>query len=210
MKKALISFFIFSTLVGVCGYLMAATPPPIQPGTLIAVGSRSAIYQDTSGNLVFVDANSPGAVPLNLANASGYTITSTTSFLSAGVGSLSEYFYLSGSTTAFVGSVLIATSPVNGKMAVAVSPNSGTADLTSVIGVALAQASTGTVVNVATNGFALVLTTGTVNPGNVLTSTSTAYGYLAASTSTIWGADFGVALSTGNAAGGLTLIKIRK
>lgn len=112
--------------------------------------------------------------------------------------------YLAGSTSAFEGSVLIATNPTPG-YGFSVIVASGT-DLHSVVGVAKASASTGSLVDVYYSGFVLARTTGTVVPGTLLGTTS-APGYLKVIVSST--AAVGVSMATGNTAGGLTKIKLK-
>ena len=141
-------------------------------------------------------------------NVNGYTLSTTT--VSAGIACNYEYMYLSGTVSAKVGSALVAAAPLNSSSLATVTVAGATNDLTTLVGISLVAASTGTSIPVATNGFVLALTTGTVNPGAVVVSTVAAAGYLSTNSNSVWGADFGLALSTGTAGGGLTLIKIRK
>jgi hypothetical protein len=86
---------------------------------------------------------------------------------------------------------------------------------TTVLGVAAENISNGSVGYMAVNGYALVLTTGTVVPGNILVSTAGtesagAAGYAGVTTGTeVVGTNIGTAISSGTAAGGLTIIKLR-
>jgi hypothetical protein len=116
---------------------------------------------------------------------------------------------LAGTVNAVQGSALVATSTSTSPGA-AVAVSAATIDLTTVVGVAKAAATVGSLVYVVDSGFALARTTGTVTPGTVLVTTQAAAGYLAANANSVWGADVGVAITTGTAAGGLTLIKLRK
>ena len=191
-----------------CGAILWSAP---QPGSQIFVGKKSQIYEDTNGNLTVVDGGSPGPIgPMTLSgiNVNGYTLSTTT--VSAGIACNYEYMYLSGTVSAKVGSALVAAAPLNSSSLATVTVAGATNDLTTLVGVSLVAASTGTWIPVATNGFVLALTTGTVNPGAVVVSTVAAAGYLSTNSNSVWGADFGLALSTGTAGGGLTLIKIRK
>lgn len=202
MKKviAVLAFLTVSVYFG----LSAFSQP--RPGSQQYIGKNSQIYEDVSGKLMFVDGSSPGPVSLEQSNVSGYTLSTTT--VSSGVGYSYEYMYLLGSTSAKIGSALVSVASTGLPTAVAVS--GATNDLTTLVGISLVVASTGTSIPVATNGFVLALTTGTVNTGAVLVSTAGAAGYLSTNSNSVWGADFGLALSTGTSTGGLTLIKIRK
>ena len=188
-----------------CGAILWSAP---QPGSQIFVGKKSQIYEDTNGNLTVVDGGSPGPMTLSGINVNGYTLSTTT--ISAGIACNYEYMYLSGTVSAKVGSALVAAAPLNSSSLATVTVAGATNDLTTLVGISLVAASTGTSIPVATNGFVLALTTGTVNPGAVVVSTVAAAGYLSTNSNSVWGADFGLALSTGTAGGGLTLIKIRK
>jgi len=109
-----------------------------------------------------------------------------------------------------VGSVMIASTTSNilsgyGSIAAA-------ASTTTVIGIAYETIASGAVGDMKISGYALVLTTGPVYPGDVLVSTnplSGAVGYAGADASPTTGSDIGVAMSAGTAAGGLTLIRLR-
>lgn len=133
------------------------------------------------------------------------TSTATTSGTSVG---LTKKAYLSGTAAAIEGSLLITTTPVSG-YGLSVAVSLAGADQTSWLGVAKSAASTGSVVDVYYSGFVLALTTGTVAPGDTLVTSSLVRGYLAADVTPTTGADVGVALSAGVAAGGLTKIKLR-
>ena len=188
-----------------CGAILWGSP---RPGSQTFIGKNSQVYEDTNGNLTVVDGGSPGPMTLSGINVNGYTLSTTT--ISAGIACNYEYMYLSGTVSAKVGSALVAAAPLNSSSLATVTVAGATNDLTTLVGVSLVAASTGTWIPVATNGFVLALTTGTVNPGAVVVSTVAAAGYLSTNSNSVWGADFGLALSTGTAGGGLTLIKIRK
>jgi hypothetical protein len=130
--------------------------------------------------------------------------TANTSGFSAGQ---LYYAYLGGTVNALEGSALVATTPVAGQ-GVTVAVAAATANLTTVVGVASAAVSTGSVVGVYSYGWALALTTGTVNAGDVLTTSSASAGYLAANVVTSTGA-VGVALASGNSAGGRIRIRLK-
>jgi hypothetical protein len=83
-----------------------------------------------------------------------------------------------------------------------------TGDLTDWVGISEGAVAVGSVGYITVGGYALALTSGTVNRGDVVISTTVA-GYLGADTTPTTGADVGVALSSGTAAGGLTLIRLR-
>lgn len=87
--------------------------------------------------------------------------------------------------------------------------SAATTDLTDWVGISEGAVAVGSVGYVTVGGYALALTSGTVNRGDVLVSTVGASGYLGADTTPTTGADVGVALSSGNAAGGLTIIRLR-
>lgn len=84
-----------------------------------------------------------------------------------------------------------------------------TTDLTSWIGIAEEAVAAGAVGYVTVAGYALALTTGTVNRGDTLVSTTSAAGYLTGDSTPTTGADVGVALSSGTSAGGLTVVRLR-
>lgn len=84
-----------------------------------------------------------------------------------------------------------------------------TLDLTDWVGISEGTVAAGSVGYVTVGGYALALTTGTVNRGDCIVSTGTVAGYMGADTTPTTGADIGVALSSGTAAGGLTLIRLR-
>jgi len=77
------------------------------------------------------------------------------------------------------------------------------------IGISEGAVAAGSIGYITVGGYALALTTGTVNRGDTLVSTGTVSGYLGADTTPTTGADVGVALSSGTAAGGLTIIRLR-
>lgn len=131
--------------------------------------------------------------------------TATTSGTSEG---RSRPAYLTGTTAALEGSVLIATTPVAGHdFSVIVAR--AVADQTGWVGVAKAAKSTGSIVDVYYSGFVLARTTGTVNPGDTLVTSSATAGYLASDTTPTTGADMAVALSAGTSTGGLTKVRLR-
>lgn len=109
------------------------------------------------------------------------------------------------------GMVLCATTSAVGQgITLVACPNS--LNLPSWAGIAVAAASTGSVVNVFDTGWVNALTTGTVNAGDQLVTSSLTQGYLqswtlaqvSGSTSTV-----AIALTAGIAAGGLTKVKLR-
>ncbi len=116
--------------------------------------------------------------------------------------------YLAGTSAALEGSLVVATTPVAGYgLSVIVAP--ATTDLTNWVGVAKNAVSTGSIVDVYYSGFVLALTTGTVAVGDTLVSTSSASGYLTGDSTPTSGADVGVAVATGNSAGGRTKIRLK-
>ena len=155
--------------------------------------------------MVFVDGTANGPQTLSTINTNGYKLSTTT--VNSGLATQYEYMYLTGNTTAYMGTPLQAASPVKGLTSASVTP--GTVGNAKIIGVSMGTTYPKGMAQVATSGFALARTTGTVVAGNILTSSLTV-GYMSVSTGTVWGADFGLALSTGTTSGGLTLIKIRK
>lgn len=84
-----------------------------------------------------------------------------------------------------------------------------TTDLTSWIGVSEGAVAVGAIGNISVGGYALALTTGTVSRGDTLVSTTSAAGYLTGDSTPTSGADVAVALSSGTAAGGLTIVRLR-
>jgi hypothetical protein len=115
--------------------------------------------------------------------------------------------YLGGTTAAVQGSVLVATTPASG-YGHAVCISNATNDLTSWVGIAAEAASVGDVIQYYTDGYVLARTTGTVAVGNTLVTSSDAAGHLKADATPTTGADVGVALAVGTAAGGLTKIRL--
>jgi hypothetical protein len=112
------------------------------------------------------------------------------------------------------GSIVVATTAMtsdkfqNGSIVAAIAT-------TTVLGVASADVASGAVGYMTVAGYALALTTGIVNIGDVLITTSPTggpKGYASVTFSTVtWSnprSDFGIAVATGNPAGGLTLIKL--
>ena len=206
-------------------YKLYATVPGQE---LISPTVYCHIYQDNNGNMNFSDASN---VPFTLSSINpitGFTVPGGNLVISAGnvqygnptvaistalatpsQGTEFTAFLASGSVSypAVQGSVLVATTTQNNLITVLVSSN--TTGATTVIGVAVAAASTGTIVNLYSNGFVLALTTGPVNPGDVLVSTAAIAGYLMANNSAAANAQVGIALQTGNSAGGLTRIKLK-
>ena len=84
-----------------------------------------------------------------------------------------------------------------------------TTDLTDWVGISEGAVAVSAIGYITVGGYALALTTGTVNRGDVLTSTGSAAGYLGSDTTPTTGADVAVALSSGTAAGGLTIVRVR-
>lgn len=171
----------------------------------------SGIY-DSNGLLRYAPGN-PNAFTGNLSFSGGQQsmgtvglILSTANTSGFSAGQL-YYAYLGGSTNALEGSALVATTPVAGQ-GVTVAVAAATNGLSTVVGVASSAVSTGSVVGVYSYGWALALTTGTVNVGDYLQTSSNSAGYLAAgggvSTATV-----GVALSAGNSAGGRIRIRLK-
>ena len=173
-------------------------------GTLrFSLGSTTSF----TGNFT-VSGNETISAGSDLVFGSASTAVSTTTTSGSSQGSIFTA-YLGGSTAASEGSVLIATTTnSNNSVTVVVAP--ATNFLSSVVGIAAAAASTGSVVNVYDTGWVLALTTGTVNPGDTLTTSSLSAGYLATfsgvnSTNTV----VGIALGPGASGGGTTKIKIK-
>lgn len=109
--------------------------------------------------------------------------------------------YLTGTVAALEGSVVVATAPVAGKGAsVIVAP--GTANLTSVFGVAAEPKAVNNSILVYTDGIVNVLSTGTIVPG-AMVGTSASAGYVQ-NTTTV--PAVGLSLSNGISAGGILKI----
>ena len=90
----------------------------------------------------------------------------------------------------------------------------GVTSTTTILGVCEGTVAAGAVGYATVAGYALVLTTGTVLPGDVIVSSNpfgagAVLGYGGADATPDSGADVGVAMSAGTAAGGLTLIRVR-
>lgn len=194
------------------------------PGQLFAVYNQyqATKYNDvTVANLLVRDAgiyDSAGVlrVPLSttslsLVRTSATVAVSTTATSGTSTGDQFTAFLASGpasgsgvSIPAIEGSVLCSTTSQQGnQVTVVVCVN--TLNLGSVIGIAASAASTGTVVNLYSTGWVLARTTGTVAAGDSLSTSSLASGYFQTSGSS---ATVAIALGAGNAAGGLTRVKI--
>lgn len=120
--------------------------------------------------------------------------------------------YLAGTTNAVVGHLLVfANAALGTSQGVTVTVGNNTADLTTWAGICAVAASTGGVVGIYNRAgdWVLARTTGTVTEGQILVSGTSADGYLQADATPTTGADVGVALEDGTAAGGLTLIQLR-
>jgi hypothetical protein len=147
-----------------------------------------------------IDMGATGVV-LSTANTSGFS-----------AGHL--YFaFLGGSTAALEGSALTVTTPVAGQ-GVTVQVAAATVGLTNVVGYSSVAASTGSVIGVYSDGWAMALTTGTVVVGDQLATSSLSAGFLFAPTSGTNSllastATCGIALQAGNSAGGRVRIKIK-
>jgi hypothetical protein len=207
MKKWLMWLGFIGLGAIVYGQNVTVTAPAVQ---LVPPQPTAQIYQDTSGNIDFVD-NSSGPVALSqLATPNAFgtkgTAVSTTTTAGSELGTTYQAFLASGtvSVAALEGSVLCSTTTQQ-NLQVTVIVCTALKDLSSVVGIASVATSTGSVVTVYSNGWVLGLTTGTVNPGDSLATSSLSAGYLESrSTGTI-----GVALAAGNANGGLTRIKLK-
>lgn len=77
------------------------------------------------------------------------------------------------------------------------------------LGISEGAVAVGAVGSITVGGYALALTSSTVNRGDVLVTSVTTSGYLWANAAPTSGADVGVAISSGVAAGGLTIIRLR-
>lgn len=85
-----------------------------------------------------------------------------------------------------------------------------TGDLTTWLGISDGAVPAGGLGYIINKGYAIALTSGTVNIGNTLVSVAAApAGYLTGDSTPTTGADVGIALSTGTANGGTTLILLR-
>lgn len=193
------------------------------PGS--GAGSTTNLFcLDGSGNMTIKGGLNVNSIPINadgsftsnglssvggLLNGTPGVAVSTLTTLGNSIGTRWPV-YLLGTIPAVEGSVLIASATTSAFSGVAVVVSTGVNNLTTVVGVASAPASTGSVVNMYTDGFVLALTTGTVNPGDVLVTTVTGSGYLAANNSPTSGTDVGVALSTGPSTSGLTRIRLNR
>ncbi len=110
-----------------------------------------------------------------------------------------------GTSTWVPGNLIVANNTAPGCAAKA----GATTDLTTWVGIADGTVLAGDRGYVVNKGYAVALTTGTVNIGQTLVSTSSAAGFLTGNATPTTGADVGIALSTGVAAGGSTLILLR-
>lgn len=105
-------------------------------------------------------------------------------------------------TAISVNSLVIASATASGFSTAAVTST------TSVLGVAYETIAAGAVGDICVEGYAVVSTTGTVNFGDVLVSSATA-GFAGADATPTTGADFGIALEEGAAAGDTVLVLLR-
>lgn len=119
-----------------------------------------------------------------------------------------SYAYLGGGSDVSEGHPVIATTTVAGKgVTVMLAP--ATTDRTDVIGIAAADTTAGGTVPFYHSGaFCLAFTSGTVNAGDVVVTSATTSGYLYSDTTPTSGAGIAIALESGNAAGGLTKVKL--
>jgi len=218
-KMRILTCLLAVTVVG--GILFAAS------GTIVTwtgTGSRNntvewTIESPTVGTAAELlpgadNANDIGSVTKTLQNlystevtAYGIDFTTGTALIDTESRGIRISAYLAGTVDAEQGDLLIGDAPVGDEMAVRVA--SATTDLTSWVGIAVAATSTGSAVAIYTYGYVHALTTGAVNPGDTLVSSNTETGYLGADTTPTTGADVGVAMEYGTAAGGLTLIRLR-
>jgi hypothetical protein len=122
-------------------------------------------------------------------------------------------FYNASATTLVQGNVIIA-SATNATAGAGYGSIAAVLSTTNVVGICAGTVASGAVGWMTVSGYALVLTTGTVNMGNVLVSTAGtvgtgAAGYAGAIVAPTSGTDIGIAMSQGTAAGGLTLVRLR-
>lgn len=110
------------------------------------------------------------------------------------------YLSTNSASAALQGSVIIATTPINGQVTGIVAPLNAVAGNTAVIGIADAAAATGTVFQLDIVGPSLVLGTGTITTGDLLVSTGTGAGYVGSNNSAAAGAIIGTALNSGTSA----------
>lgn len=177
----------------------------LSDGSLQLAGELSAVDASISDDLSVAGTLTISGDDLQWGSATVAGSTATTSGTSQGD---LRTAYLSGDTAAVEGSLLIATTAVAGQgVSVAVSLASN--DQTNWVGTAAAATSTGSVVNYYSDGWVLARTTGTVVAGDVLVSSAGARGYLGVDVTPTTGADVGVALGGGVAAGGLVKIQLR-
>lgn len=207
-----------------CGVLAAS----LMVGVLVRPGILHAVYNDDqssgytnvrTGNVKITDVGvydsagtlryqpgSPDIFPSGKLGMGASTVSlSTTNTSGFSAGHL-YYALLGGSTPALEGSALVATTPVGTSVTVAVA--AATAGLSTVVGYASAAVSTGSIVGVYSDGWAMALTTGTVNVGDNLATSSLSAGFLS-SIGTISTGTIGIALTSGNTAGGRIRIKIK-
>lgn len=186
------------------------------------------VYTDDSGNLTCTGTVSCAAGSLTTNTVGTESVTGTfnpqaktqhgvsgvaVSSLTTSGTSVGDMYpvLLMGTVPAVEGSVLVANAPIGAYTTVTV--GGATSNLTTVVGIAAAAASTGSVVNMYTHGFVLALTSGTVVGGTVLASTTAAAGYLFpidTPGSAIANAPVAVSLSTGTTAGGLSRVLLLK
>ena len=116
--------------------------------------------------------------------------------------------YMGGAATAAEGSVLIATTTISSKVTVMVAP--ATSGRTDFVGVAAEAGAPGATINMCTDGFALVLATGTIIPGDIVRSTSTGAGYVGTGDTVTAGSVVGVSLGNVTAASpGLLKVRLK-
>lgn len=166
----------------------------INPATGISLSSQKNITTGPGGDFVY------GSLTVSLSTtATSGSSNGTIYTVTMGAGA--------NSPAALEGSLLCAMTPVGNTTVIVSSVCNAAVGIANFIGVAAAAASTGSVVNVYSDGVVLALTTGTVVAGDILGSSALSAGVLQVTQSTM--PIVGIALGPGTASGGLTRIKIK-
>lgn len=210
MKKIALAWGLLAGLLMTAGMVHAVYNDDQSSGyTNVRTGNVKitdvGVY-DSNGTVRYIPG-SPDQFPsgkIDMGTTGVVLSTANTSGFSAG----HLYFaFLGGSTAALEGSALVVTTPVAGQ-GVTVAVAAATNGLSTVVGYSSVAASTGSIVGVYSDGWAMALTTGTVAVGDNLQTSSLSAGFLS-SIGTISTGTIGVALQAGNAAGGRVRIKIK-
>lgn len=183
--------------------------------------SGTTIYDlDNSGNLTLAGTltttgsiTSSGSLLVNDPIKLGYGESTITTANAAQMGVKVPFI---ANDAMVQGNVVIASSPVTGVQATAYGAITAVLSTTSVVGVCDGTVAAGALGWMTVSGYALVLTTGTVLPGDLLVSTdgvnaAGAAGYAGKVTpaaGVVVGTIIGKAMTSGTASGGLTVVRL--